>query len=77
VNERNREGGGVSLINTCVEQLLNSLRYQCTNIPLESFKITTLSIFHKIKWESFLWGVGTSLGELPPYFIARTGKSQL
>ncbi|KAI8883661.1 hypothetical protein K501DRAFT_323390 [Backusella circina FSU 941] len=48
-----------------------NLRYQCANIPLQSFKITVLSIFNKVKWESFIWGVGTSLGELPPYFIAR------
>lgn len=24
--------------------------------------------------ESFLWGVGTALGELPPYFIARAAR---
>jgi len=23
---------------------------------------------------SFLWGLGTALGELPPYFVSRAGK---
>jgi hypothetical protein len=32
-----------------------------------------LSIFQKVQWESFFWGFGTALGELPPYFVARAG----
>jgi hypothetical protein len=24
--------------------------------------------------EAFLWGLGTALGELPPYFVSRAGK---
>lgn len=34
----------------------------------------TLSIFEIVKavyFEAFLWGLGTALGELPPYFVAR------
>lgn len=28
-----------------------------------------------VQLESFLWGLGTALGELPPYFIARAARS--
>jgi len=37
--------------------------------------VTLVGIFHKIFLSSFLWGVGTAIGELPPYFVARAGKS--
>ncbi|KAK9767477.1 hypothetical protein K7432_002704 [Basidiobolus ranarum] len=33
--------------------------------------ITILGIFHKVHLECFFWGLGTALGELPPYFVAR------
>ncbi|KAG0286599.1 Vacuolar membrane protease, partial [Dissophora globulifera] len=29
------------------------------------------AIFHAVQWESFFWGFGTAIGELPPYFVAR------
>ncbi|RKP25842.1 vacuole membrane protein 1 [Syncephalis pseudoplumigaleata] len=29
------------------------------------------SIIRKIYWQSFCWGAGTAIGELPPYFVAR------
>ena len=32
---------------------------------------TVIAIALKVAWPCFLWGLGTSLGELPPYFIAR------
>lgn len=28
----------------------------------------------KVRLESFLWGAGTALGELPPYFMARAAR---
>lgn len=28
----------------------------------------------KVRVESFLWGVGTALGELPPYFMAKASR---
>lgn len=28
----------------------------------------------KVRIESFLWGAGTALGELPPYFMARAAR---
>ncbi|RMZ99924.1 vacuole membrane 1 [Brachionus plicatilis] len=33
--------------------------------------ITILSIMSKVRLESFMWGAGTAIGELPPYFMAR------
>ncbi|KAJ3409228.1 hypothetical protein HDV05_004544 [Chytridiales sp. JEL 0842] len=33
--------------------------------------ISLLDIYHKIRLECFFWGLGTSIGELPPYFVAR------
>lgn len=28
----------------------------------------------KVRLEAFLWGLGTALGELPPYFMARAAR---
>lgn len=28
----------------------------------------------KVRLESFLWGAGTALGELPPYFMAKAAR---
>ncbi|GMT20716.1 hypothetical protein PFISCL1PPCAC_12013, partial [Pristionchus fissidentatus] len=36
--------------------------------------ITLWTIVAKIRVESFLWGVGTAIGELPPYFMARAAR---
>lgn len=33
--------------------------------------ISILSIMAKVRLESFMWGAGTAIGELPPYFMAR------
>ena len=33
--------------------------------------VTFSAIAAKIAWPAFLWGLGTALGELPPYFVAR------
>lgn len=33
------------------------------------------SIASKVAWAAFLWGLGTALGELPPYFIARAAAA--
>jgi len=36
-----------------------------------SSTISILSIMSKVRLESFMWGAGTAIGELPPYFMAR------
>ncbi|KAG4100933.1 hypothetical protein H8356DRAFT_933847 [Neocallimastix lanati (nom. inval.)] len=45
----------------------------CSGKPL-STPISVLSIYSKIKMPSFLWGLGTALGELPPYFVSRAAS---
>ena len=35
--------------------------------------ISLFSIFLNVQLEAFLWGLGTAIGELPPYFVARFG----
>lgn len=37
-------------------------------------EISIWTIILAVQLESFLWGVGTALGELPPYFIARAAR---
>ncbi|KAI9598301.1 hypothetical protein BDF19DRAFT_229207 [Syncephalis fuscata] len=38
-------------------------------IPAASLSLW--AIIRKIYWQSFCWGAGTAIGELPPYFVAR------
>jgi len=40
----------------------------------DSAGITVWDIMAKIRWESLMWGFGTALGELPPYFMARAAR---
>ncbi|KAJ3122500.1 Vacuolar membrane protease [Nowakowskiella sp. JEL0407] len=37
--------------------------------------ISVWHIFSKVKSESFFWGLGTAIGELPPYFVARASSA--
>lgn len=32
------------------------------------------NIMSKVRFEAFLWGAGTALGELPPYFMAKAAR---
>ena len=36
--------------------------------------ITLWSIMAKVRLEAMMWGAGTALGELPPYFMARAAR---
>lgn len=40
---------------------------------LESMRVPLSSILPQIQMEAILWGLGTALGELPPYFISKAG----
>ncbi|KAM9978216.1 hypothetical protein ACTFIY_011959 [Dictyostelium cf. discoideum] len=31
-------------------------------------------ILQKVQWAALFWGAGTAIGELPPYFVARTAR---
>jgi len=37
-------------------------------------QVSLLSIMGKVRVEAFMWGAGTALGELPPYFMARAAR---
>jgi hypothetical protein len=41
---------------------------------LQGSRIPLTSILAQIQLEAVLWGIGTALGELPPYFISRAGN---
>lgn len=51
----------------------------CPAGAYEKVPVSLLMILNKVKWEAFAWGLGTAIGELPPYLIARAsalaGKS--
>lgn len=36
--------------------------------------ITIWNIMSKVRLEAFMWGAGTALGELPPYFVGRAHR---
>ena len=42
--------------------------------PQIGSKVSLISIFLAVYFESFLWGLGTAIGELPPYLVTKLGK---
>lgn len=36
--------------------------------------VSLWAIISKVRIESLMWGAGTALGELPPYFVARGAR---
>lgn len=36
--------------------------------------VNMLTIMSKVRIEAFMWGAGTAIGELPPYFMARAAR---
>lgn len=40
---------------------------------LDGLRVPLSSILPQVQIEAILWGVGTAIGELPPYFISRAG----
>ena len=41
------------------------------------YPITFWMVMSKVRLEAFMWGAGTAIGELPPYFMARAGEYAL
>lgn len=37
------------------------------------YKVPVLTLLRQVQVEAVLWGLGTALGELPPYFVSRAG----
>lgn len=40
----------------------------------KTMAISLFTIMNKVRLESFMWGAGTAIGELPPYFMARAAR---
>ncbi|KAK9762916.1 hypothetical protein K7432_010868 [Basidiobolus ranarum] len=45
--------------------------FVCNPDIVSNHAVTIWNIFHKVHLECFFWGLGTAIGELPPYFVAR------
>merc|ERR1719229_942723 len=45
-----------------------------SDTPPTSEGVSLLAIMSKVRWEAFMWGAGTAIGELPPYFMARAAR---
>ena len=41
----------------------------------DHFTISFFTIYKSVILEAFLWGAGTAIGELPPYFVARAASA--
>lgn len=52
----------------------NFYRIICPDHTNPNFIPSLWSIMTKVRFEAFLWGAGTALGELPPYFMARAAR---
>eukprot|EP00002_Diphylleia_rotans_P003659 TRINITY_DN12547_c0_g1_i3.p1 TRINITY_DN12547_c0_g1~~TRINITY_DN12547_c0_g1_i3.p1 ORF type:complete len:360 (-),score=68.16 TRINITY_DN12547_c0_g1_i3:180-1259(-) len=48
--------------------------FHCPSISTHEGYVTLWQIFRRVQLEAFLWGFGTALGELPPYFVARAAR---
>ncbi|KAL5278533.1 VMP1 family protein [Megaselia abdita] len=46
----------------------------CPDVPDTRFPPNLWNIMTKVRLEAFLWGAGTALGELPPYFMAKAAR---
>uniref|UniRef100_A0A915PZD1 Vacuole membrane protein 1 n=1 Tax=Setaria digitata TaxID=48799 RepID=A0A915PZD1_9BILA len=51
-------------------------RILCPNVEgiMETAIVTMWSIMSKVRIEALMWGAGTALGELPPYFMAKAAR---
>ena len=47
---------------------------ECPKTDTAGNVITMWTILSKVRLEAFMWGFGTALGELPPYFMARAAR---
>ena len=48
---------------------------QCNTVPDDQVTIGFFTIYWAVFLEAFLWGAGTAIGELPPYFVARAASA--
>jgi len=48
--------------------------FLCPSTLDPNFQVTLWNILRKVQFEAFMWGAGTAIGELPPYFVARAAR---
>ena len=48
---------------------------KCQSVPESQVTIGFWPIYQAVFIEAFLWGFGTAIGELPPYFVARAASA--
>ncbi|PSN51347.1 Vacuole membrane protein 1 [Blattella germanica] len=46
----------------------------CPEVPDPEWEASIWNIMAKVRLEAMMWGAGTALGELPPYFMARASR---
>lgn len=46
----------------------------CSDEGVDGDGVSVWEIMAKVRWECFMWGTGTAIGELPPYFMARASR---
>lgn len=46
----------------------------CTKVENPTNPIGFWTIYNAVFLEAFLWGAGTAIGELPPYFVSRAAS---
>ena len=46
----------------------------CDHVEPSQVSIGVFTIFRAIWLEAFIWGTGTAIGELPPYFVAKAAS---
>lgn len=47
----------------------------CPTTVDTAWTVGILNIMRKVRVEAMMWGAGTALGELPPYFMARAART--
>ena len=55
-------------------QHLTSYRIVCADTVDPKWEASIWNIMSKVRIEAMMWGAGTALGELPPYFMARASR---
>ena len=63
-----------SVFKTIFTEAFVIFRIICPDDVTPGFVPSLWSIMTKVRVEAFLWGAGTALGELPPYFMAKASR---
>ena len=50
--------------------IIGEHKFQCKE--LNNTEVTLLGLFLKVLPTTLLWGLGTAIGEIPPYFLSRS-----